>query len=224
MPYAPGPAWGLIVPVKVLAAAKSRLEGYGSPARERLALAFAADVVAAGLACARVVRVLVVTDDPHAAEILQALGADVAPDGPAGGLNGALSHGADLLRTAVTGCGVVTVPSDLPAVRAAHLDAALAVVPAGGRAFVADTESRGTTLLAAAAGRSLDPAYGAGSRLRHLRSGAVELPGSPALRRDVDTPGDLTAAMALGVGRHTAAALAYPGCFSPQPAQGTMGL
>lgn len=223
MPRTQGPAWGLVVPVKLLAGAKSRLEAYGDAARERLALAFAADVVATGLACARVVRVLVVTDDPRAAERLRRLGADVAADGPAEGLNAALAHGAALLRTGLPGCGVACVPSDLPALRVAELEAALAAVPAGARAFVADTERRGTTLLAAAPGSSLLPAYGAGSRLLHLRSGAVELPGTPALRRDVDTPADLTDAVALGVGPHTAAALDRQGPFCPPRLQGTMG-
>jgi 2-phospho-L-lactate guanylyltransferase len=41
----------------------------------------------------------------------------------------------------------------------------------------------------------------------HLRSGAVELPGAPGLRLDVDTPADLAEALLLGVGAATAAVL-----------------
>jgi len=193
------------VPVKVLAVAKSRLASYGHPLREQLALAFAVDVVTACLACPDVTRVLVVTDDPLAARALTALGADVVPDGPDAGLNPALAHGAALLRATLGGCGVVTVSSDLPTLRPDDLAAALADVPALGRAFVADLESVGTTLLAAAPGAELLPAYGDGSRRRHLTSGAVELTAPAALRRDVDTPDDLAHAMRLGVGRHTAA-------------------
>ncbi|MCW2613652.1 MAG: hypothetical protein JWN08_646, partial [Frankiales bacterium] len=85
-------AWGVVVPVKRLAVAKSRLASYGGPVREQLALAFAQDVVAACLACPLVARVLVVTDDPLAAAELAALGARTAPDDPDAGLNPALAH------------------------------------------------------------------------------------------------------------------------------------
>lgn len=200
-------AWGVVVPVKVLAVAKSRLASCGDPLRAQLALAFAADVVTACLACPDVARVLVVTDDPQATRALRALGAQVAPDGPDAGLNPALDHGAALLRAALGECGVVTVASDLPTLRPDHLAAALAAVPARGRALVADVESIGTTLLAAGPGAALLPAYGDGSRQRHLDSGAVELLAPAALRRDVDTPADLAHAVRLGVGPHTAALL-----------------
>jgi 2-phospho-L-lactate guanylyltransferase len=78
-------------------------------------------------------------------------------------------------------------------------------VPVGGRGFVADVTGSGTTLLAAAPGVALAPAYGPGSRQVHLRSGAVELPGAAGLRLDVDTPDDLAQALLLGVGVATAA-------------------
>ena len=209
MPAArPTPAWGVVVPVKRLDVAKSRLAAYGDAARRELALAFAADVVAAALACDVVAEVLVVTDDAEAAGALAALGARVAPDDPDAGLNPALSHGAELLRATDPGLGVVTVSSDLPALRPQDLAAALAGVPAGGRAFVADSAGTGTTLLAAAPPAALLPSYGPGSSERHRASGAVELTGPPALRRDVDTPDDLEHAVGLGVGRRTAAVAA----------------
>lgn len=197
-------AWGVVVPVKHLDVAKSRLSGYGDPARRALALAFAVDVVRAALDCPVVGEVLVVTDDPQAAAALGALGARVAPDDPDAGLNPALAHGAELLRAEDPGLGVVTVSADLPALSPDDLAAALRAVPPGGRAFVADSAGTGTTLLAASAPAALLPSYGAGSRARHRASGAVELPGTAALRRDVDTPADLREAVALGVGARTA--------------------
>jgi 2-phospho-L-lactate guanylyltransferase len=199
-------AWAVVVPVKRLAVAKSRLAAYGDAARQELALAFAEDVVSAALRCPVVQRVLVVTDDERAAAALQALGATVAPDSPDDGLNPALEHGAELLRDDCGDCGVATLSSDLPALRPGDLAAALAAVPAGGRAFVSDADGSGTTLLAAAPGVALQPMYGGGSRARHLASGAQELHGTAALRRDVDTPDDLREALALGVGERTAAA------------------
>lgn len=205
---APAPCWGAVVPVKHLDVAKSRLGAYGDAARRALALAFAADVVAAALECPAVARVLVVTDDASAATALSELGAEVVPDDPDSGLNPALDHGADLLRARDPRLGVVTLSADLPALRPGDLAQVLAAVPAGGRAFVADSAGTGTTLLAASAPAALAPGFGDGSRRRHLDSGAVELPGTAALRRDVDTPEDLAAALVLGVGRRTAAAAA----------------
>lgn len=196
--------WGVVVPVKRLALAKSRLAAYGDTGRRDLALAFAADVVSAALGCAAVARVLVVTDDPLAAQVLERLGARVVRDAPDDGLNPALAHGAELLRAELGGHGVATVSSDLPALQPADLAAVLAQVPVGGRAFVSDAQGCGTTLLAAAPGAALLPSYGPGSRDAHLSSGAIELPGTPGLRRDVDTPQDLADAVALGVGPHTA--------------------
>lgn len=209
MPLSPTTStWGAVVPVKRLDVAKSRLAAYGDPVRAELALAFACDVVTACLSCAAVGRVVVVTDDPRAAEVLRGLGAHVVPDGPDGGLNPALAHGADVVRAALPRCGVVAVSSDLPSLRPDDLAGALAAVAPGGRAFVADSDRLGTTLLAASAGTALLPSYGAHSRTRHLASGAVELEADEALRRDVDTPDDLGQALLLGVGRHTARALA----------------
>ena len=200
-------AWGVVVPVKRLAVAKTRLASYGDALRQELALAFAADVVVAALGSAGVVRVLVVTDDPLAALALSGLGASVVDDRPDAGLNPALTHGAARLRSELGRCGVATVSSDLPSLRPEDLAAVLASVPAGGRAFVADADRRGTTLLAAGPGAPLAPAYGGASRARHLASGAVELAGTDALRRDVDTPADLDRARQLGVGPHTTAVL-----------------
>ena len=210
MPATPVQAarWGVVVPVKRLDLAKSRLSAYGDTSRRELALAFAADVVAAALGCDLVEQVLVVTDDPDAAAALTALGARVTPDDPDAGLNPALEHGADLLRAGHPELGVVTVSSDLPALTPADLAAALVAVSAGGRAFVADSAGTGTTLLAASAPARLSPSYGPGSRARHLAGGAVELPGPAALRRDVDTPDDLRDALLLGVGARTAAVAA----------------
>jgi 2-phospho-L-lactate guanylyltransferase len=198
-------SWGVVVPVKRLDVAKSRLAAYGDAARRELALAFAADVVAAALACPAVTEVLVVTDDDLAAAELARLGARVAPDSPDAGLNPALSHGADLLRARDPDLGLVTVSADLPALRPDELAAILLAVPRGGRAFVADSSGTGTTLLAAAAPAHLLPSYGSGSAQRHAVSGALPLQGTPGLRRDVDTPDDLRDALSLGVGRRTAA-------------------
>lgn len=204
----PAVSWGLVVPVKRLALAKTRLSSYDDTARSDLALAFALDVVTAAMQAATVLEVVVVTDDERAAVVLAAAGARIVADTPDAGLNPALEHGVALLSP---GLGVATVSADLPALRPEDLDEALRAVPAGGRGFVADAGGSGTTLLAAAPGVALAPAYGPGSRDVHRSSGAVELAAADGLRLDVDTPGDLAAALRLGVGPATTAALAGAG-------------
>jgi 2-phospho-L-lactate/phosphoenolpyruvate guanylyltransferase len=222
--------WAVVVPVKRLSLAKTRLAAFGDAGRQELALAFALDVVRATLASSAVRRVLVVTDDPVAAAALTALGADVRADRPDAGLNPALEHGAAVLRAEGGALGVATISADLPALRAADVTTALRQTRT--RAFVADSAGSGTTVLAAAAGVELRPAYGPGSARRHRASGAVQLRGGPGLRRDVDTPSDLAEALALGVGPATTAVLAAlgrdavtaAGAGDRSPGQGTMHL
>ncbi|MFY1633367.1 2-phospho-L-lactate guanylyltransferase [Solwaraspora sp. WMMB335] len=219
-------AWSVVLPVKPLGRAKSRLRGAVPGVRhEELALALACDTLAAVLACPLVVAAVVVTPDPVAAAALAALGArTVAEPGPddepggdgpdGGGLNAAFAHGAAL--AAASGASVAALTADLPALRPDDLVAALAAAGriatgqggsgAPGRSFVPDAAGTGTVLLAAVRPAALKPRFGAGSAARHAASGARRLPGDwPTLRRDVDTAADLAAAAALGLGRHTAA-------------------
>ncbi|SDY55763.1 2-phospho-L-lactate guanylyltransferase [Micromonospora pattaloongensis] len=206
-------SWTVIVPVKRLATAKSRLRGgLGAVPRERLALALALDTVAAALSCPAVARLLVVTADPVAGAALRALGARIVPDPPVGGLNGAFRAGAELARD--DDRHVAALTADLPALRPAELAAALRAAargPGHARHFVADAPATGTVLLTAAPGVTLDPRFGVGSAAAHAASGARPLTGDwPSLRRDVDTPADLALAAALGLGPHTAALLPAP--------------
>ena len=196
--------WGVVVPVKRLGVAKTRLRPYDGGVRRALALAMASDVVAAAWACPGVVEVLVVTNDPDAADVLAAQGARVVPDEPEAGLDAALLHGAARLAP---GLGAAALTADLPALLPEDLQAALHQVDAG-RGVVADAHGTGTTLLAASGGTPLRPAYGPGSLERHVRDGARALAAAPGLRQDVDTPADLARALRLGVGPRTAAVAA----------------
>jgi 2-phospho-L-lactate/phosphoenolpyruvate guanylyltransferase len=240
--------WAVVLPVKRLAAGKSRLRGAvtGVP-HEQLALALVLDTAAAALASPAVARVVAVTDDPEAAEALAALGAHTVPDPPGAGLNAAFAHGASL----VAGAPVAALAGDLPALRPAELAAALraaehlqartqaqaqargatagpgAAAPAtggatGARRFAADADGTGTVLLTVPPGGDLDPRFGPGSAAAHAASGAVPLDGAwPGLRRDVDTAADLAAAAALGLGPHTAELLRY-GAHMQAVIQGTV--
>src|SRR5262249_24963832 len=113
-PAATSLTWSLVVPVKVLAQAKTRLAALAGPDRPALALAMAADTVAAVLECPQVGRVIVVTDDPQAAEELAGLGAVIVPDRPGRGLNEALRHGAAHAGTRWPGTGIGGLPAVLP--------------------------------------------------------------------------------------------------------------
>lgn len=198
--------WSLVVPLKPLVRAKSRLSpAVGEEFRPRLALAFALDTVGTALACADVADVAVVTDDPQAAAQLAALGARIVPDTPARGLNAALAHGAATVRARRPGAALAALNADLPALRATELDEVLQRAALFPRAFLADAAEIGTTLLTARSGTELAPAFGGRSRARHLASGAREITGrAGSVRRDVDTGDDLREALALGVGAHTA--------------------
>ncbi|MGI5437969.1 2-phospho-L-lactate guanylyltransferase [Streptomyces shenzhenensis] len=203
--------WTLVIPVKPLALAKSRLADTAADGlRPGLALAFAQDTVAAALACGAVRDVAVVTDDALAGRELTALGARIVPDEPGGGLNAALAHAAGVVRSARPGAAVAALNADLPALRPPELARVLDAAAEFPRAFLPDAAGIGTTLLAAAPGRELRPAFGGDSRARHGASGARELrlDAVDSVRQDVDTGADLRAALVLGVGPRTAAAAA----------------
>src|ERR1700753_3044582 len=76
-------SWTVLLPVKVLARAKSRLAVLAGDRRRELALSLASDTVSAVLACPEVARVVVVTSDPAAGPLLAALGAIIVADEPA---------------------------------------------------------------------------------------------------------------------------------------------
>ncbi len=198
--------WSVLMPVKVLAQAKSRLAELTGPRREELALAVACDTVTAVLGCDQAARALVISDDPVAAAALTRLGAQVIPDEPRDGLNAALRHGAAVAAARWPGSGLAALSADLPALRPAELARALNAAAAWPNAFVADAAGDGTTLYTAVPGAAFRPAFGLASRARHAAGGAAELgvPDIPGLRQDVDTPADLRGAAELGLGPRTA--------------------
>ena len=199
-------SWSLVIPVKVLARAKSRLASLAGPAREALALAMAADTVSAAAACPAVAAVLVVTDDEAAGRTLAGLGAVIVPDEPDTGLNPALAHGASVAAARWPRSGTAALAADLPALRPVELGRALHAAACGPEAFVADAAGTGTTLYAARPGTPFRPRFGSGSASRYREGGAVEilLADVPSLRSDVDTAADLRHATSLGLGPRTA--------------------
>ncbi|NNM45656.1 2-phospho-L-lactate guanylyltransferase [Knoellia koreensis] len=219
--------WHLVVPVKGGNGAKSRLQPPEGVDRAALALAFAADCLAAVVSGMPRGRVFVVTSHPDAVALAAGLGARVVAD-PGGGLNAAVAAGRDAalasgapLASASTVAIATThadasspVPvafllGDLPALRPGDLTEALPAAAAYPLAFVPDADGTGTVLLTATDGRQLEPRFGEGSAARHEAAGHTRLDlDLPRLRTDVDDSGDLEHALALGVGPATAAILA----------------
>jgi 2-phospho-L-lactate guanylyltransferase len=205
------PTHAVLLPVKPPARGKSRLSEVPDPARRRLAEAFALDTAAACLAASSVGAVLVVTDDAGFSAKLTALGCAAIPDGVADDLNGTLVQAAAEAERRWPGLVPVALLGDLPALRPADLDAALASLPTGRAAYVADADGVGTTLYTAAI-EEFAPHFGEGSREAHDETGAVAVGGElPTLRRDVDALDDLRAAIGLGLGPRTAALVAELG-------------
>lgn len=228
--------WTALVPVKDPRHAKSRL---GSPSqRARLALAFAKDTVASLLSTPDIDRLLIVTNAPDLDRHIT--GAEVLREPSGAGLNGAVEFA---LATAVARDEhVIVAASDLPSLRAEDVTEilGLAAMVFGGRsvssgpsrsayvlrsAYVPDSAGHGTTMLLGSTPVGLRPQFGTDSSARHRAAGMLDLTGdamgeSVARRgaleragRDVDTDLDLSEAVALGVGPHTA--LALPGLITP---------
>ena len=222
--------WSVIVPVKRLPLAKSRLSPRLETRRPQLALAFACDTVTAALGSPQVGAVYVVTADPVARLTLLDLGAVIVPDTEAGGLNGALEIGARAALHRAPDRRVAALTADLPSLRSGELGAALGAAESlPGRSFVPDAPGSGTVLLAAGLDGGLRPRFGPGSRYAHEESGAALIDGAGvSLRRDVDTADDLNGALLLGVGTHTQSALYAVGMqgtvriFDPATRAGTV--
>jgi 2-phospho-L-lactate guanylyltransferase len=192
--------WTVLVPLKSLPTAKSRLASTLDPEGQAhlhaaLVDAMRSDVLHAARTTPQVARVLVISDRAGQGDVVQR-----SP-----GLNGALRDGAAHASARWPQDGIAALVGDLPAVRADELGAALDQAAQHPAAFVPDTAGTGTTLLTARPGCALRPEFGIGSAERHARHAAALGEIGAGLRRDVDTAADLDAALALGVGPATGA-------------------
>ena len=187
-----------IVPVKRFHEAKQRLApGVDDERRGALAAAMLEDVLEAIAAAGAIERTIVVIGDPMAQEIAAAASAEVVPD-PAdeGHVEAAL---AGIARAEIEGAGcVVLLPGDCPLLDPRELDRLLTAVPEPYAAIVPDRHGEGTNALVLAPPTAIRPAFGEGSRARHVAAAreagipfAVEEVASLAV--DLDTPADLVA-------------------------------
>ena len=206
-----------IVPVKRFHEAKQRLApGIEGERRAALVAAMLEDVLEAIAAARAIERTILVSGDPVAQEIAAAASAEVVPD-PAdeGHVEAAL---AGIARAEAEGARcVVLLPGDCPLLDPRELDRLLAGVPEPYAAIVPDRHGEGTNALVLSPPTAIRPAFGEGSRARHVDAAreagipyAVEELHSLAL--DLDTPADLVALTrefeaGSGAARRTAEAL-----------------
>ena len=205
------PDIGLIIAVKRLTAAKTRLAPvFSARTRENVVLAMLVDTLGAAARVGSLRSISVITPDEAAAAAAIELGAEVLADPTPEGHSDPLNNAITAAERAIAGSfsNIVVLQGDLPALQTQELSEAIAAARHHRRSFVADRLGTGTSALFAF-GAALDPQFGPDSSARHRRSGAIELTGAwPGLRCDVDTPADLAVARPLGVGASTARAVA----------------
>ncbi|WP_299960531.1 2-phospho-L-lactate guanylyltransferase [uncultured Modestobacter sp.] len=197
--------WSVVVPLKRLTQAKTRLSALPVPLRQALVVAMARDVRDAVLSCRDVKEVVIVTRDPLWRSLMGVRGLRFVAEAPTDSLNDALRRGSAACRGASRGWAVAALTADLPALTPAELHLALAHVDVAPTFFVPDAQGDGTTLVAARSHAEFRPLYGVGSRARHLEAGALEVlrPELTGLRQDVDTVEDLALARTLRLGERT---------------------
>jgi 2-phospho-L-lactate guanylyltransferase len=188
----------VVLPVKRFAEAKQRLTAVVDDGRRvALAAAMLEDVLEAIGEARSVESTIVVTGDPVAQEIAHTARAKVVPDpsdqghveAALGGIAGAEVDGA--------GC-VVLLPGDCPLLDPRELDRLLTGVPERYVAVVPDRHGTGTNALVLSPPSAIQPAFGEGSRDRHVAAArAADIPFAveemPSLALDLDTPADLVA-------------------------------
>ncbi|MBA2522262.1 MAG: 2-phospho-L-lactate guanylyltransferase [Solirubrobacterales bacterium] len=185
-----------IVPVKRFAAAKTRLAGTSaSAARPELVEAMLGDVLASLRRSEALDAIIVVTGEPAARTAAEGAGAMVVGDPDDGGHSPAARLGVRAAVSLGASC-VALLPGDCPLVSAAELDAALAAMAEGVAAVIPDRHGSGTNGLLLAPPDAIEPAFGPGSRERHLalaREAGVEprVLEIPSLALDLDTEADL---------------------------------
>ncbi len=211
-----------IVPVKDLAAGKSRLaKALGRDGAERLALAMLEDVLAALRGARRIDAIGVVTPDPTVAAVAERAGAR-ALLGDDAGLNESIDRAARELGDAARD-GTLVVLGDVAGARSGDLDQMLVALASAGApcAVLAPARDGGTAALARNPHGAIPSRFGAASANAHrdaaraAKVALVELP-LPSLALDLDDEDALRAFLATsGGGERTRAALRALGMVSP---------
>jgi 2-phospho-L-lactate guanylyltransferase len=187
-----------VVPVKRFAVAKSRLaSGIEAERKPELIAAMVADVLEAIGAARMIERTIVVSQEPEAAALAAAAGAELVTDFEDSSHVAASLAGIAAAEAAGAAC-VALLPGDCPLLDPRELDKMLTGVPDPYVAVIPDRHGAGTNALVLAPPSAIEPSFGEGSRDRHVAAaraagipyGVEEL---PSLGLDLDTPADIVA-------------------------------
>lgn len=189
-----------IVPVKPLAAAKSRLSPVLSrPERAALVLAMLRQTLRV-LRCVEVLSgILVVSDDVRVRSMAAAVGGvSYLRETGGGGLNTALSQASDRVTT-LGATGILVIPGDLPRVSPASVGRMLEEVSPPEVAIAPDRAEEGTNALFVGPPGLIPFAFGEASfqshtREAHARGLAPRVVRDDRLATDLDRPEDLALA------------------------------
>jgi 2-phospho-L-lactate guanylyltransferase len=187
-----------VVPVKRFAVAKSRLaSGVDAARRPELVAAMLADVLEAIGRARMIDRTIVVSQEPEAAELAAAAGADLVSDFDDASHSAAAQAGIEVAAAAGARC-VALLPGDCPLLDPRELDRMLTGVPDPYVAVIPDRHGTGTNALVLAPPNAIEPSFGEGSRERHVAAArAAQIPFGveelASLGLDLDTPADIVA-------------------------------
>jgi 2-phospho-L-lactate guanylyltransferase len=186
-----------IVPIKRFGAAKQRLSDALQPAqRAELAGAMAADALELIGSAELIERTIVVSGEPQVAPIAAAAGAELLEDRLDEGHSEAALLGVEAAVRLGAEC-VALLPADCPLLEPGEIDAALKRLGPNSVAVIPDRHGSGTNGLLLRPPGAIAPAFGPGSRERHLRLAddagvrgyVAEL---PSMGLDLDTAEDLS--------------------------------
>jgi 2-phospho-L-lactate/phosphoenolpyruvate guanylyltransferase len=187
-----------VLPVKRFGAAKQRMAGGITGGQRRdLAEAMVADVLEAIGQARAIERTIVVTGDPIAQQLAAEAGAEVVPDPEDAGHVEAAQAG--IARAEADGAErIVLLAGDCPLLDPRELDSLLTGVPGNYVGVVPDRHGTGTNALLLSPPNAIVPAFGEGSRDRHVE--AARHAGVPfgieelaSIELDLDTPADVIA-------------------------------
>ena len=205
-----------IIPVRGLERAKTRLgEALDPEERRVLVEGLLRRTIRAAIETPGVRAVAVVSPDPEALAVAGDAGAVTLPQG-GGGLNEGLADGRAWARE-MGATALLVVPADLPAIDSLELERVVAAARDGFAsalstgsaatmlvALVPDRAGQGTNVLLLAPPGAIPFQFGPGSRAAHAtsaaRGGAIYVEVDGPLGLDLDTPDDLLAAEAVGLG------------------------
>jgi 2-phospho-L-lactate/phosphoenolpyruvate guanylyltransferase len=186
-----------LVPIKTISNSKSRLAGVLSTTlRKEFVLAMIQDVVGALMRTPSLQHVAVVTSDPVAMRLAEAIGARIIPDGADDGYTAAVEKASTILfREGAT--AVMTIPLDVPTATPSDIEEVIAAYERTRSVTLVPSRDRlGTNCVVLPVQSPMNVQFGVNSFARHVAAAsAAAITASildiPGLALDIDTADDL---------------------------------